>query len=183
MILREISSRIIRGGLDSALLYYLGDNDKVGRRRLIVLDVESLWKETCKGRRSLGGVGCCTGSGWCIQNRCWNVVSCVRIRGSSSSVEFDSSIVVTRWSSKWQCCVRIGVVGEQGKVEEYPQKWWMRLNGLWNFNLNFDFWSSVLFNFWVPKIPKIESWEIQKLKLSRELFGYEYVRNFDSSIP
>jgi hypothetical protein len=34
-----------------------------------------------------------------------------------------------------------------------------------------------------PIEPQIESWEIQKSKLSRELFGYEHVRNFDSSIP
>jgi hypothetical protein len=59
------------------------------------------------------------------------------------------------------------LVREQGTVEKDPEKWWMRWNRLlWNYYPNFDFWSLVLFNFWVPKIPKIESWEIQKSKSS-----------------
>ena len=49
------------------------------------------------------------------------------------------------------------LVQEQGKDEKDPEKWRMRLNRLWNFYSNFYFWSLVLFDFWVPKIPKIES--------------------------
>ena len=49
----------------------------------------------------------------------------------------------------------------------------MKSNGLWNFDPNFDFWSWGRFDFWVPKITKIESWEIQKSKLSHDLFGDE----------
>ena len=71
------------------------------------------------------------------------------------------------------------LVGELGKAEEDPQKGWMKSNGLWNFDPNFDFWSWGRFGFWVPKIPKIESWEIQKSKFSHELFGDE---PFETSI-
>ncbi len=73
-----------------------------------------------------------------------------------------------RWCLVWGC-VRIAsvwveedtkLVGEWGKVEEDPENRWMKLNGCWNFDPNFDFNSSVRLDFWVPKIPRIESWEI-----------------------
>ena len=70
-----------------------------------------------------------------------------------------------------------------GKVEKYPQKWWMRFNRLWNFYTKLRFLIFVtrrdLGNEDHETNPKIESWEIQKSKLSHELLGDE---PFETSI-